>query len=348
MSSSKNIPKKIRTIIWDTYGGKELRSIPCYLKCGTMIKLEDFQCGHIQSRAENGTIDVSNLRPICRECNSSMGKQNMIDYLVTYGTHLNIEDSQFKTAQLISQNKRLEQRILELETLLENTHLEESKDLSLKEEDKSDDDILSSDSYESASEDEKIEVPSLEVANLGIDDPEKIIEDNQLKTLVLDNSSLGRICTKCNIWQEWSYFNKDKKSKTQHRSSCKKCDSIARKKCDENAKNKPIKEVIDKDIHPILRKKKAPDMFLVEKICKEYSTRLYKMFDCRAKGQFVIKWLECTLVYNSDKTNLEKFTIRELYELSKGVDNKNMIVTSKSKKSELVSYFLSINSDVQK
>ena len=41
-----------------------------------------FNCGHIIAEANGGGIIVSNLKPICQNCNSSMGTKNMDDFFI--------------------------------------------------------------------------------------------------------------------------------------------------------------------------------------------------------------------------------------------------------------------------
>lgn len=44
-----------------------------------------FNCGHIIAEANGGEVTVSktvsNLKPICQNCNSSMGTKNMDDFM---------------------------------------------------------------------------------------------------------------------------------------------------------------------------------------------------------------------------------------------------------------------------
>ena len=40
-----------------------------------------FNCGHIIAEANGGKVIVSNLKPICQNCNSSMGTKNMDDFM---------------------------------------------------------------------------------------------------------------------------------------------------------------------------------------------------------------------------------------------------------------------------
>jgi 5-methylcytosine-specific restriction endonuclease McrA len=84
-TKSKNIPKRIRSIVWDTYLGPHEREGKCLSCNDNIIKLEDFACGHIIAKANGGTEEIENLRPICSACNSSMYTTNMDDFVVQFG-----------------------------------------------------------------------------------------------------------------------------------------------------------------------------------------------------------------------------------------------------------------------
>ena len=38
-----------------------------------MAEIKNWECGHIISEFHGGTTEPDNLRPICKNCNSSMG-----------------------------------------------------------------------------------------------------------------------------------------------------------------------------------------------------------------------------------------------------------------------------------
>ena len=46
-----------------------------------VLTQNNFQCGHIISEYNGGPTRLSNLHPICRECNLSMGSKNWDDWL---------------------------------------------------------------------------------------------------------------------------------------------------------------------------------------------------------------------------------------------------------------------------
>jgi hypothetical protein len=73
------IKKYIRDKVWELYIGKEKESI-C-ICCNEKITKRNYHCGHIISDKNGGYINVYNLRPICMGCNTSMGEQNMFDYM---------------------------------------------------------------------------------------------------------------------------------------------------------------------------------------------------------------------------------------------------------------------------
>lgn len=47
-----------------------------------------FHCGHVISEKNNGEITVDNLRPICQNCNSSMGTTDMDEFISKYKLHI--------------------------------------------------------------------------------------------------------------------------------------------------------------------------------------------------------------------------------------------------------------------
>ena len=51
----------------------------------TMNDLAGFPCGHIIAEANGGLLKLDNLKPVCVSCNSSMGTQNMDEYILKYG-----------------------------------------------------------------------------------------------------------------------------------------------------------------------------------------------------------------------------------------------------------------------
>ncbi len=82
----QKIPQTKRKMVWDKYMGNRSRG-KCLCCKETEISSFSFHCGHIKSEAEGGTMDISNLRPICSSCNTSMGTQNMKEFMRIHFPH---------------------------------------------------------------------------------------------------------------------------------------------------------------------------------------------------------------------------------------------------------------------
>jgi hypothetical protein len=82
------IPKQVRTAVWDLYIGADIVKHRCLCCKKTHIKNTEFQVGHVISEKCGGTLEISNLRPICAPCNFSMGTENMIEYIKKFGYFL--------------------------------------------------------------------------------------------------------------------------------------------------------------------------------------------------------------------------------------------------------------------
>jgi 5-methylcytosine-specific restriction endonuclease McrA len=85
LGRKKAVPKSVRDEVWRRFGGGTSTTSVCqvceistisYL-CGSGSKAV---LGHVQSHSLGGTGEVDNLRPICANCNSTMGTQNMFAF----------------------------------------------------------------------------------------------------------------------------------------------------------------------------------------------------------------------------------------------------------------------------
>lgn len=81
----EKIPAGVRTTVWNMYIGEDKGEGKCFVGCKERISQANFACGHVQAEACGGAVTIQNLRPICNRCNSSMGKQNMEEYMNKYG-----------------------------------------------------------------------------------------------------------------------------------------------------------------------------------------------------------------------------------------------------------------------
>lgn len=80
----QTIPKSVRKHVWNRYIGTERGEAPCYC-CGTnRIDKAAFEAGHVIPEVRGGPATVENLRPICGECNRSMGDTNMREFAVKH------------------------------------------------------------------------------------------------------------------------------------------------------------------------------------------------------------------------------------------------------------------------
>jgi hypothetical protein len=82
--TKEKIPLPVKHALWAKYFGDTMSGI-CHCCKTTPIHSTNFDCGHILSEKFGGSVHLDNLKPICRTCNSSMGTQNMDDYMEKYG-----------------------------------------------------------------------------------------------------------------------------------------------------------------------------------------------------------------------------------------------------------------------
>ena len=72
------IPKAIREQCWIQVFGEKFKE-KCYINwCENEINVFDFHVGHDKPESEGGTLDVSNLKPICARFNLSMSNNYTI------------------------------------------------------------------------------------------------------------------------------------------------------------------------------------------------------------------------------------------------------------------------------
>jgi hypothetical protein len=80
----KSISATMRRKVWDEYIGKKIGEAKCLCCKMTDITQLTFHCGHIIPECKGGELTLSNLKPICSNCNSSMGTINMNDFMKTF------------------------------------------------------------------------------------------------------------------------------------------------------------------------------------------------------------------------------------------------------------------------
>ena len=80
----KAIPKSLKKLVWDTYIGETIGLSKCLCCKHQQIRQIEFHCGHIKSEVNGGETNIKNLRPICAQCNLSMGTMDMKDFIKNY------------------------------------------------------------------------------------------------------------------------------------------------------------------------------------------------------------------------------------------------------------------------
>lgn len=78
------IPKALKVNSWKAVYGMDIGEAICYVCNSNKIYQADFECGHIISHANNGPTNINNLIPICKSCNQSMSKKNLLEYVDEY------------------------------------------------------------------------------------------------------------------------------------------------------------------------------------------------------------------------------------------------------------------------
>ena len=79
----KKISAAIKKLVWNTNIGEDIGKSKCMCCKSTDITQMSFNCGHIVAESKGGDTIVSNLKPICQNCNSSMGTINMNEFMQT-------------------------------------------------------------------------------------------------------------------------------------------------------------------------------------------------------------------------------------------------------------------------
>lgn len=87
IQSRKNIPKAVRQQVWVEKIGEKYKG-ECRIEwCRNTITVFSFHCGHDIPHSQGGTLDISNLQPICQSCNLSMGDKYTIQEWNKMYTH---------------------------------------------------------------------------------------------------------------------------------------------------------------------------------------------------------------------------------------------------------------------
>ena len=83
--AGKDIEKLISKNRMSNIFGEDIGKHLCYCCNKNWIRQNNFEAGHVIAECKGGKTNVDNLRPICRECNGSMGSKNMNEFMVEFG-----------------------------------------------------------------------------------------------------------------------------------------------------------------------------------------------------------------------------------------------------------------------
>lgn len=84
-SSREQMKSALRHAVWEVYINSDDRKGLCFCCRLAEITVANYHCGHVVSIKHGGKDHLQNLRPICMQCNLSMGAMNMYDFVNNYG-----------------------------------------------------------------------------------------------------------------------------------------------------------------------------------------------------------------------------------------------------------------------
>lgn len=77
----RSISATVKRLVWNINIGETIGKSKCMCCLCTDITQMSFNCGHIIAEVNGGETIVSNLKPVCQNCNSSMGTKNMEEFM---------------------------------------------------------------------------------------------------------------------------------------------------------------------------------------------------------------------------------------------------------------------------
>ena len=83
LHTPKRVSEETKRLVWNTHIGP-IEQAKC--TCCQMMDMhrETFQCGSVIPELHGGEAKVTNLRPICQNCSSSMGKKSIEEFMSTF------------------------------------------------------------------------------------------------------------------------------------------------------------------------------------------------------------------------------------------------------------------------
>ena len=83
------ICKTVRNVLWYIHYG-DVRTAKCKCCLVEDISLSCYHVGHVIAEANGGKTSMENLLPMCMLCNTSIGKQNVNDFIKKWNLHYRI------------------------------------------------------------------------------------------------------------------------------------------------------------------------------------------------------------------------------------------------------------------
>jgi hypothetical protein len=175
--SKEKIPVPVKNALWSLHFQNNITGI-CQCCKTENISRNNFDCGHIVSEKAGGNVELTNLRPICRACNSSMGTMNMDEYMKKYG--FDKINTEIKEAKLKQEEAKLKQEKEERERLKqEEARLKQEKEKLKEEKERFEKEKITEDQYVHS---KKMELAQRRIAEL----------------MPVQHEQIGRTCNICN------------------------------------------------------------------------------------------------------------------------------------------------------
>lgn len=76
----KRINKALKKMVWNKWYPNSVSNTCPISNCKNIITNNSYSCGHIIAESRGGDTNVSNLRPLCNDCNTLMGSNNWNEY----------------------------------------------------------------------------------------------------------------------------------------------------------------------------------------------------------------------------------------------------------------------------
>jgi hypothetical protein len=83
------ICKTVRNVLWFIHYG-DVRTAKCKCCLVEDISINCYHVGHVIAEANGGKTSMENLLPMCMLCNTSIGKQNVNDFIKKWNLHYRI------------------------------------------------------------------------------------------------------------------------------------------------------------------------------------------------------------------------------------------------------------------